>query len=252
MKNCWNLEKIYANDQEVKQSLEQIEVLRKKIQELKKNPLSQLKLLLDTLMELQQKVETLYAYSHMKRDEDSRVTEYQKLALKVESIASEVEADASFLMPILMSLPEEKIQELLGDEELALYHKKIKRLLRYRPHVLSANEEYILSSMSEVANAPENAFYVLSYADMDFPVLDNSPTKEKLNQSNFVPILTAGDLPLRKEAFEKYYTEYEKHQHTFASTLFSNIKAMTIEAKLRHYPGARAMELFDDKSGKCL
>ena len=53
---------------------------------------------------------------------------------------------------------------------------------------------FVLSMTSEIGCAPENAFYMLSYADMVFPVLENHPEKERLTQSNYVPILSEGNL----------------------------------------------------------
>lgn len=247
MKNCWNLEKIYKNDAEVQAAVSYIESLLKNISDLKENPLDNLKALLDEVFEASKKMETLYAYSHMKRDEDSRVSKYQKLALEVEALANEVSTACSFLEPFILSLSEDKLNAILTSEEFSLYHKYLNRILRFKPYTLSEKEEYVLSMTSEIGGAPENAFYMLSYADMVFPVLENHPEKERLTQSNYVPILSEGDLNLRKEAFSAYYKVYGEHINTLASTLFSNIKRLVIEAKLRGYESALSMELYKNQ-----
>ena len=208
MKDKWNLEKIYADDAAVEAAIAHIEEQTKELVKLKENPEKNLLAIMDHIDHISMKLETLVAYAFMKRDEDSTVAKQQKLALRVEGMIGKVSAELSFLDPYLLGLSEEAWKKIRDDKAFEAYGKYMDRLARMRAHTLSEKEEYILSKTSDIRNASENAFYMLTNADMTFPVLEEHPDKVELTQSNFVPILTEGHEALRKEAFEIYYCVY--------------------------------------------
>lgn len=244
MKDKWNLEKIYADDAAVEAAIAHIEEQTKELVTLKENPEKNLLAIMDHIDHISMKLETLVAYAFMKRDEDSTVAKQQKLALRVEGMIGKVSAELSFLDPYLLGLSEEAWKKIRDDKAFEAYGKYMDRLARMRAHTLSEKEEYILSKTSDIRNASENAFYMLTNADMTFPVLEEHPDKVELTQSNFVPILTEGHEALRKEAFEKYYAVYAGHIQTIATTLYTNVKSMCVEAELRHHKSARDFALY--------
>lgn len=246
MKDKWNLEKIYADDAAVEAAIAHIEEQTKELVTLKENPEKNLLAIMDHIDHISMKLETLVAYAFMKRDEDSTVAKQQKLALRVEGMIGKITAELSFLDPYLLSLSDDAWKKIRDDKAFASYGKYMDRLARMRAHTLSEKEEYILSKTSDVRNASENAFYMLTNADMTFPVLEEHPDKIELTQSNFVPILTEGHEALRKEAFEKYYAVYAGHIQTIATTLYTKVKSMCVEAELRHHKSARDFALYEN------
>lgn len=244
MKDKWNLEKIYADDAAIEAAIAHIEEQTKELVKLKENPEKNLLAIMDHIDHISMKLETLVAYAFMKRDEDSTVAKQQKLALRVEGMIGKVSAELSFLDPYLLGLSEDAWKKIRDDKAFEAYGKYMDRLARMRAHTLSEKEEYILSKTSDIRNASENAFYMLTNADMTFPVLEEHPDKVELTQSNFVPILTEGHEALRKEAFEKYYAVYAGHIQTIATTLYTNVKSMCVESELRHHKSARDFALY--------
>ena len=75
----WDLADIYKNDENARDDLNSIKELLEDIKELKSNPKENLIDLIIKDNEISRKIEKLYSYSHMKKDEDSNVSKYQKL-----------------------------------------------------------------------------------------------------------------------------------------------------------------------------
>ena len=240
----WDLSKIYANDEEINKAVEEVNKDLDKLEELKKDVKVNLYEILELQTEIFRNAEKLYSYSSMKRDENSKIAKYQKLAIEIEALVNLVETKFSFLSPCILNFNEKDWEELKKDKRYDFYKLYFDRILRVKQHMLSEEMEYILASYQEVAGASHTSYYMLTNADMKFPELEN--TDEKLSQATFVKFLSGKNRALREEAFEKFYQVYRDHENTISSTLFGSMKGVITEAKLRKYSSARQMALFAD------
>lgn len=240
----WDLSKIFKNEEEINSEIKKVNANLSKLEELKKDAKNKIYEILDLRTIIYRSIDKLTSYSSMKRDENSKIPESQKLAIEMDSLYSKVEADMSFLSPCLLSLTKEEWNKLKEDKRYNFYKIFFDRILREKEHMLSEDMEYIMSSYSDVTGASHNSFYMLSYADMKFPDLEN--TNEKLSHATFVKLLTDKNRELRKETFEKFYDTYQNYENTFASTLYGNMKGVITESKLRKFNSAREMALFAD------
>lgn len=240
----WDLSKIFKNEEEINLEIKKVNANLSKLEELKKDAKNKIYEILDLRTIIYRSIDKLTSYSSMKRDENSKIPESQKLAIEMDSLYSKVEADMSFLSPCLLSLTKEEWNKLKEDKRYNFYKIFFDRILREKEHMLSEDMEYIMSSYSDVTGASHNSFYMLSYADMKFPDLEN--TDEKLSHATFVKLLTDKNRELRKETFEKFYDTYQNYENTFASTLYGNMKGVITESKLRKFNSAREMALFAD------
>ena len=240
----WDLSKIFADKNEIDSEIEKVNENLKKLEELKEDIAKNIYEILDLQSEIYLSVDRLTSYSSMKRDENSKIAESQKLAIEMESLYNEAEAKTSFISPAILSFSDSKWEEMKKDSRYEFYSLYFERILRQKEYMLSEDMEYIISSYSDVAGASNNSFYMLSYADMKFPELENS--EEPLTHATFVKHLTSKNEKLRKEAFEKFYGVYKNFENTLASTLYGNMKGVITESKLRKYSSAREMALFAD------
>lgn len=240
----WSLEKIYKNVDDAREDIKKCDEIVKKIEESEKS-VSNLKNIMELISDAYRLVEKLFCYSYMKRDEDSRITDSQKLALDVNSLSSRVSSALSFFDPFLMSLSDEDLNSFYAKDDNEKYRTHFEGILRFKKHTLSEKEENILANLSEAMGTGQGAFYMLSYADMDYGVVE-SKNNEKLTPANFNNFLLEENEEIRKEAFEKFNTTVSKFKNTYATTLYSAVKNLTINAKIRNYPSARYMELFSD------
>ena len=243
-KFIWDLESMYANDELANDDLNLLKEGIKSLDDLIANPLDNIKAIFEKYEELYRKASHLFSYSYMRKDEDSRVAKYQKLNMEVQSAYTDLSSRFSFLKPFLLSLDESQVNEINNDPALAKYKSTLDKIFRYRPHTLSDREEKIISDLSPISSSPQEIYYYLTNSDMDFPELEN--TDEKLTQATFVKFQMSDNRDLRKEVFEKYYDTYYSFKNTIAKAYYSNIKALTTEAKLRGFDSARQKELFED------
>lgn len=242
----WDLGKMFADTQEIEEAMAELKNALPQVEELKKDMKKNIYELFELREKLARKSEKLLVYASMKKDEDSTVAESQKLVLNLQALVTQLNTAFSFLSPYLLSLEESEVKELKSDERYEFYKTMFERIFRTKEHMLSKEQEFVLSSLLELMSSPENSFYMLSYADMEFPVIENSPDKEKLTHSNYVRMMTDKNRELRKEAFEKMYETYGKYENTFASTLYGSVKANVTTSQLRNFKSAREMALFED------
>ncbi len=243
-KLTWNLESMYENDDLLEKDLEKVKNDLASVDEIIANPLDNIKEVLAAYESISRMIGHIYAYAHMRKDEDSRVSKYQKMNMEIQTVYTDFDTKFSFLTPFLLSLDEDKFEEIKNREDLADYKLTLEKIFRFKPYTLSEEEEKIISALSPVQQSPSEIYYYLTNADMHFPKLDS--TEEKLSQATFVKLQTSEDREVRKEAFEKFYDTFSSFGNTIATSYYSNLKGITLEAKLRGYDSARQMELFRD------
>ena len=199
---------------------------------------------LDTSTEFVRKLSNLYCYASLRRSEDTRAEAGQSMYARVTAKYAQALAAMSFAEPEILSLPEETLQAIVNDAQLADHKFTLENLLRQKPHTLSAAEEKLLATLGEALGAPAEIADNLQDADMVFDaVQDGSGNTVELTGSNYIMLQMSSDRTLRKNAFESYYKGYRQHINTFAAAYAGAVKGATAEASLRHYESSRAMSM---------
>lgn len=199
---------------------------------------------LDTSTEFVRKLSNLYCYASLRRSEDTRAEAGQSMYARVTAKYAQALAAMSFAEPEILSLPEETLQAIVNDAQLADHKFTLENLLRQKPHTLSAAEEKLLATLGEALGAPAEIADNLQDADMVFDaVQDGSGNTVELTGSNYIMLQMSSDRTLRKNAFESYYKGYRQHINAFAAAYAGAVKGATAEASLRHYESSRAMSM---------
>lgn len=247
----WKLEDIYSDvslwEQDFKNVRElttQIDSFRGKLAENAQTLLDCFKKS-DELLSLNDKV---FVYARMKRDENNGDSTYQALTDRASSLATDVFAAISFIVPEMLSIPEEK---LLGyaksNKELSLYLFMIEESLRQKEHILSEKEEQILAMSAEIADTSGDVFTMFNNADIKFPYIKNEEGEEvEVTKGRYVAFLESKDRRVRKDAFEAVYSSYKKMKNTLATSLTGNVKKNRFYSMVRKYPSALVSSLDND------
>ncbi len=246
----WKIDIMYQNQEAIDKDIEKVKEFISKIKEYK-GRLSEKKDNLYNALNISEKasrlLQNLYVYTHMKQHEDTRINSNQSIATKIEMLSTELSMATSYMIPEIISIDENKLKEFLNDEKLKFYKKYIDDILREKPHTLSETEEEILAATSDLSNIPENVYDMLSFADLEFPEIDDEEhNRVKITHSNFSTFLKSKNHRVRKDAFEALYSIYDKYKNTFASTLYGGIKSEIFYAKIRKYESALKASLFQD------
>lgn len=186
-------------------------------------------------------------YAFLKHSEDVSDSKYQGLKARYIGIASQFAEAASYLRPELLALPEATLKAYLQSSALADYRIMLERVIRYKPHVLSTNEERLLALQTETSQTPRQIFDQLTDADMKFGTINIDGEPLELSHGSFHLCLEHPDRNIRKTAFHQYYAEFQDHANTLAAVLTGSIKQDVYQATVRNYPSARAAALFPDQ-----
>ena len=199
-----------------------------------------------------QKLERVYVYARMKKDEDNRVSQYQALNDRCNSLIAKVSSAMSFFTPELLSIPEDRLFNFLEENErLSKYRFLIQDTLRLKAHVLTPEEENLLAQVGEVMSATNDIFSMLNNADMKFgEIKDADGDMVELTQGNYISFMESYDRSVRKNAFTAKYQAYMDLSNTIATIYNYNTKTDVVSARIRKYPSALEAALAGDNIPK--
>ncbi|WP_026574543.1 oligoendopeptidase F [Bacillus sp. UNC438CL73TsuS30] len=248
VEETWKLEDIFANDeawekefQEVKGQIPGAKQFEGKLGESAETLFKALQYQ-DQLLE---RLGKLYAYSHMRYDQDTTNSFYQGLDDRMKNLYAQAGSALAFIVPELLSIDESKLKGFLTEKpELKLYEHAIEEINLQRPHVLSAEQEALLAEAGEVMDASSNTFGMLNNADLAFPsIKDENGEEVEITHGRYIRFLESTDQRVRRDAFKAVYETYGNFRNTFASTLSGNVKKDNFNARIRKYESARQAAL---------
>ncbi|EMT46658.1 MULTISPECIES: oligoendopeptidase F [Anoxybacillus] len=244
----WRLEDIFATDEQWEEEFQAIAALLPKFSEYKGKLGESAQTLYEALQYRDHvlfRLGKLYAYAHMRHDEDTANSFYQAFETRAESLYAEAGNVMAFIVPEILALDEDVLRTFLQQyEPLRLYEHELDEMNRQRPHVLSEKEEALLAQAAEVMNAPSNTFGALNNADLRFPTIkDENGEEVEVTHGRYIRFLESEDRRVRHDAFKAVYDTYRKYENTFASTLSGAVKRNNFFARVRNYRSAREAAL---------
>ena len=246
----WKIDTMYPSEAYIEKDIEKVKEYIEKVKEYK-GKLSESKEVLYDALNISEKssrvLQNLYVYTHMKQHEDTRINANQAIATKIEMLSTELSMATSYIVPEIISIDEKKLEEFFRCEKLKFYKQYVDDIIREKPHTLSEKEEEILAAASDLSNVSENVYDMLSFADLEFPEIDDEKGNNvRITHSNFSTFLKSKNSTIRKNAFEALYSTYDRYKNTFASTLYGGIKSEIFYSKIRKYESALEASLFQD------
>lgn len=196
--------------------------------------------------ETSEKLELIYVYSHMLRDEDSAFGEAVALAARTDALAGKYGAALSFVSSELGALDGELLDGYIADGDFAEFDFMLGEIKRQREHILSEKEEKLLALSSEALNVTYNVAHMLYDVDLKFAPVKKDGKEIELNNGTYGELLADGNRDVRKQAFDNIYDGYIAHINTFAANYAGNVKADNFFAKARGYSDCLEKSLFGD------
>ncbi|TWU49717.1 oligoendopeptidase F [Rubripirellula reticaptiva] len=191
--------------------------------------------------------ERLGTYAFLKTTEDQGDSLYQGMKSRFQNLAVRAGQAASFMRPELLGIDEAAMAKLIEDPAVAPFKLQLERLVRFRPHTLTDNEERLLAMQGEMASAAGNAFRQLNDADLRFgEVEDHKGRTVELSHATFGQLLISPERKVRRNAFHQYYKQFAEHENTFSATLCGSVQRDVYYAKARNYDSSLQSALFPD------
>jgi oligoendopeptidase F len=246
----WDLSSLYASDQDWEADFKKLdaqiatyESFRGRLSE---SP-AVLAEALDFDSDFDRTAERLGTYAFLKTTEDQADSHAQGMKARYQNLAVRASQAASYIRPEILAIAEPEMARMLSDEALALYRLQLQRLLRYRPHTLTDNEERLLAMQGEMAAAAGNAFRQLNDADLRFgEIEDHTGNRIELSHATFGQLLISPERRVRRNAFDQYYSQFSAHENTLAATLCGSIQRDVYYARARNYRSSLEAALFPD------
>ena len=246
----WTIDEMYPNEESIEKDIQKVKELIEEVKRYKgilADSEENIFKALNISEEASRILQNLYVYTHMKSHEDTRINKNQSNATKTDMLSTELSMATSYMVPEIIAMDNEKLENYLKTERLSHYKKYVDDILRLKPHTLNEREEELLASVADLSGVPENVYDMLSFADLKFPEIeDENGEKVRVTHSNFSLFLKSKDARVRKDAFEAMYGIYGQYKNTFASTLYGGIKSEIFYAKTRKYESALQGSLFQD------
>ena len=248
----WNIEAMIPDESVISGELESI---KKEAEAYGEDFAGRLTESADTLLAAFQKrddiwrrLEKIYVYARMRRDENNAETKYQAMADQCNSVIAAVSASMAFFTPELLSASEETILAYIDAAPgLEIYRFAICDTMRQKAHILTQAEENILAQMSEITGATNDIFTMLNNADIKFgTIIDEDGDETEVTHGNFIKFMESHDRDVRKNAYNAVYDAYKELINTIASAYNYNTKTDVVSARIRKYESARAAALSGD------
>lgn len=245
----WQVEDIYGSEDLWQADFDKIKKDLPKIAEYKET-LSQTASRLATCLTLRDEINIvagkLLAYARLHRDENTVNAKYQALVGKTEGLLAELGAATSFIEPEILAMPDAVLAAFRLEQSLADYSFYFDNLARQKQHILSPNEEEILSRSVEATQTAENIFNMLAHADMTFPDITDADGKLiTLSEGRYRSLIMSADRQVRKDAFTGLFGSYNGLRNSFAATLAGNVKKNIFYAHTRNYASTLESALSD-------
>jgi oligoendopeptidase F len=244
----WDLESIYASDEEWEEAYEDVEERLDELEKYEGQVTDDGETLLTVLQlsdELGREVSMVASYARMRSDEDTSDQEYQALATRAQSLASRAGSATSFIEPEIQSLDRDELDRMIVETDgLETYEHALDDVIRMKEHTRSAEIENLLAEFGEVTGAPNDIYSMLSNADMTFPTVEDPDGESvEITQSNFVNLLKNPDREFRRTVYEGYFDEWSDVRNAVGAAYKNSVKADVKYARARNYDTAREAAL---------
>jgi oligoendopeptidase F len=156
---------------------------------------------------------------------------------------------SSYVAPELISIGEEKVLAFCEKDELLKPYKfSYEKLFRRQQHILSSDEEKLISNYGPVTSVASQLYNALSLTDrVDEEVTLTDGTKVTVNTSNWRSLIAnAKDAKDRATIFEAAFKRYKDNKDAFASTYNLVLQSLAASYKNRGYNSALEAKLFND------
>ncbi|MBO0777862.1 MAG: oligoendopeptidase F [Ktedonobacteraceae bacterium] len=244
----WDLKSIFASNEDWEREFQALQGLVPELEALKGTLAKSGDALLAVLSkrdEITERLERLYVYTSMSKDEDTTNSLYQGMADRAMQLYVRTSTAASYIEPEILALPQDVLDQYEAQiSGLAIYKHQLDDLRRQRPHVRSAEIEAVLAATGEISDAPDSIFSMIDNADLKLPSIKNEQDEEvELTQGNYLTYMRSTNRRVRKDAFEAMHNTFLKQRNTIAATLSAQVKVDLFYTKQRNYNTCRERAL---------
>ncbi len=200
---------------------------------------------LQTADKIDERLDRLFAFAMLSRDEDTRDSGAIQRYEQAMGLAVAHGRAASWIAPELLGIPDDTLLGFVdADPGLEPFRRSIERVIRERPHIRSAEVEEVLADTGEMAQTASNVFTFLDNADFSYGTIkDTDGIEVEVTKGRYFRFLESRDRRVRRDAYEAIHRPYEAHRNSLGALLNGTIQRDTFAARTRRYPSTLNAEL---------
>ena len=248
----WDLRQIFNNNEEFNQIYDEV---KKKIKAFSKyettmsNNATNFYNTIKEYYEINRQLDKLYVYTSLNFDTDTSNNESQALKSKVGNLYDEWANISFFVTPTILKKDYQEIEKYYQEEPRLLeYEIILKREFRYKDHILTDQEEKLLSNISKTMGNNYETYTLLKDSDLTFgKIKDEEGNLIELTANNYSLYIESKNRNVRMDAFKTLYKTYKQFSNTFASIISGSIKENITISKIRKYSSTIEYYLYHDE-----
>lgn len=214
---------------------------------LKEGP-EKLKKLFNICFEFDRHLSKLFTYAHLRHDEDLGHDVHKKIHSQILSVFYDFKEETSWIEPEILELPDDVVKKYLNSKELADYKLYLERIVRLKPHILSAEKEELLALSGKPLHVSVKAFSALNNADLKFPDVENEKgEKSELTHGKYILYMRSQDRKLREDAFKKLHQTFQSFENTICELIQGHVQCHVFGMRARHYSSCLEAALFPNE-----
>ena len=249
----WKFTDIYKTNEaykedikKVKEKLEEIVQYKGKLKDSSENIYKCYKIF-EEIVEMDCKI---YAYGMLQYHKNMTDQEAVELFKEAEELDNKIDENTAFMVPELTAMVTATLEKYIKeDKSLQRYSRRINEILENKKHILNKEIEEVLSKFSDTFNGCENAYSVLTNAEIKFPAIKDSNGNElEVNEAEYSKLLENKDREVRRKGATTLVSEYGKYINTITELYLNTVKQDIKIAKLRNYKSSLEKAVLDDEA----
>jgi len=203
---------------------------------------------LSKYFELDQQLGKLYVYANLRNTEDLSNTNSKLMLDKASNLFTEFAYHSSFLEPSILECDSSIIRKYIEENSnLKEYEVYLNRLLKAKEHILSEDKEQIVSLLTKNNSTFSKVADILKDSAINFgTIVDEEGNEVELTQGNFHKFMQSTNREIRKEAYNRMYSNLIPFKNVFGSLLISKYESFDSVVKVRNYKDSFDMTIFDN------
>ncbi|MCL2061740.1 MAG: oligoendopeptidase F [Firmicutes bacterium] len=188
--------------------------------------------------DLSKRLEKLYCYAMLYKDENLALSEAAAMKSRVETLYVSFSAYSAYIVPELSAQPDSVLEGYIADPDFSMYDYQLKNILAQKKHILSEGEERVLALAGKTIGAFREIFTQLDNVDMPFPNINADGKPQKMTHGKYSLWLQSENRDLRKRAFSGMYKAVGAVVHTAGANFAASVNKDNFLAQVRGYNSA--------------
>ncbi len=236
-----NMQDYFQDENDWLKTLEEVKVNLSKLKPFQKPKLTakEIEDFLQVYYELDFKLMSLYVYALVNHDLDLQNETYLNMINQFQLVNTIFMQETAFFEPAIISLNEEEFNNLFKENKnLEKYQVILNKIYEMKEHVLSENEEKLISLLTQTYSSYEDISSTLINSEHDYGYVNVNGKKIKIAANNVYHLKSNKDEKVRKKAYLNFAKTIKQYEQTESNLLNQHIENMVNLARIHHYNSA--------------